>query len=225
MWARKATASSLRCSFCHKPKEQVEQLLSPGHARSSERSSQFFLAPKRCIIVCPLPRSQTEPGSKDLRDAKQLDRHPSSRRGTRIASQPLCPREPIVGTLGTGKRRRRESSEVGRSGRFDLDLDPLMTHQLDARPSVEPAPPVTPEKRLRTHDKRVQQDAHLARLLGSAAMPLTLVAQGTRTATADAGCIHHAQASIGFSAPLMDNQRLASRTAQRPIWLGEKVLS
>src|SRR5258708_7177465 len=71
----------------------------------------------------------------------------------------------------------------------------------------------------------MQQDAHLARLFGSAAIPLTLVAQGTGTATADAGCIHHAQASIGFSAPLMDTKRLASRTAQRPLWLGEKILS
>ena len=27
MWPRFATSSSLRCSFCHKPKDQVEQLL------------------------------------------------------------------------------------------------------------------------------------------------------------------------------------------------------
>ena len=27
MWRRKATFSPLRCSFCDKPKEQVEQLL------------------------------------------------------------------------------------------------------------------------------------------------------------------------------------------------------
>jgi len=27
MWHRKATASPFRCSFCHKPKGQVEQLL------------------------------------------------------------------------------------------------------------------------------------------------------------------------------------------------------
>ena len=27
MWHRKATSSSLRCSFRHKPKDQVEQLL------------------------------------------------------------------------------------------------------------------------------------------------------------------------------------------------------
>jgi ATP-dependent Clp protease ATP-binding subunit ClpX len=27
MWPRKATSSPLRCSFCHKPKDQVEQLL------------------------------------------------------------------------------------------------------------------------------------------------------------------------------------------------------
>src|SRR5690348_15084379 len=71
--------------------------------RKSERSSQFPLAPKRCVIVFPLPHSQTEPGSKDLRDAEQLDCHPSSRGETGIAGQPFCPREPRVGTLGTGK--------------------------------------------------------------------------------------------------------------------------
>jgi len=27
MWPRFATSSSLRCSFCHKPKDQVEPLL------------------------------------------------------------------------------------------------------------------------------------------------------------------------------------------------------
>ena len=27
MWRRKTTSSPFRCSFCHKPKDQVEQLL------------------------------------------------------------------------------------------------------------------------------------------------------------------------------------------------------
>ena len=27
MWHKKATSASVRCSFCHKPKDQVEQLL------------------------------------------------------------------------------------------------------------------------------------------------------------------------------------------------------
>jgi len=143
MWPRFATSSSLRCSFCHKPKDQVEHLLAGPRGvyicntcvdcyhqvmrDASERSSQFPLAPKRCVLVFPLLHRQAKPGSKSLRDAKQLDRHPSSREGTRIASQPLCPRKPIMGTLGTGKGRRRDREE-GRGERFDLDLDTLMAH-------------------------------------------------------------------------------------------------
>ena len=59
--------------------------------------------------------------------------------------------------------------------------------------------------------------------LGCPAMPLALLAQGTGTTTADAGRIHDPQAPIGFSAPLVRKERLPSRTAQRPIWLLEKV--
>ena len=95
--------------------------------RKSERSSQFPLAEKRCLIVFPLLQRQAKPGSKSLRDAEQLDRHPFSREGTCIASQPLCPRKPIMCTLGTGKGRRLDR-EAGRGGRFDLDLDALMAH-------------------------------------------------------------------------------------------------
>src|SRR5712692_8868074 len=50
-----------------------------------------------------------------------------------------------------------------------------------------------------------------------------VIAQRTGTATADAGSIHHAQASIGFSAPFMREQVLASRTLERAIGLKRKV--
>jgi len=68
---RKTTSSSLRCSFCHKAKDLVEQLLAgPGGVYicntcvdccqqimrdASERSSQLLLAPKRRVIVFPSP--------------------------------------------------------------------------------------------------------------------------------------------------------------------------
>jgi len=240
MWHRKATSSSLRCSFCHKPKDEVEQLLAGPRGvyicnscvdccqqvmrDASEGSSQFPLAPKRCVIVFLLPHSQTQPGGKGLRNAEQLDRHPSSHERTRIAGQPFCPREPRVGTLGTGKGRRRDS-EAGRGGRLDLELDALMAHQLDARPSVVPTAPVTPENGFRPNDQWMQQHTYLARLLGGAALPLTLLAQGTGTATTNTGRIDDAQAPIGFSALLMGKQRLASGTAQRPILLERKVLT
>ncbi len=127
--------------------------------RKSERSSQFPLTPKRCLIVFPLPDRQTQPGGTDLRDTEQLDRHPSSREGTRIAGQPFCPREPRVGPLCPGKGRRRDS-EAGRGGRFDLDLDALMAHQLDARPSVLPTAPVTKDEWVQTQ-RPMDATAHL----------------------------------------------------------------
>ena len=70
----------------------------------------------------------------------------------------------------------------------------------------------------------MQKHTHLARLSGRAAIPLTLVAQGTGTTTADAGRIDHAQASIGFLAPLVCHKWLIGWTAQRPVRLEGKVL-
>ena len=171
-----------------------------------------------------LIRGQPERGSKGFWNAKQPDRHPSSREGTRIASQPLCPRKPIVGALGTRKRRRFDR-EAGRSGRFDLDLDALMAQELYACTSVVPTAPVAPEQGHRADSERMQEYAHLARLRSSTAIPLTLVAQEAGATTANAGSIHDAQAPIGFSAMFLDTKRSPGWTAQRPIWLDRKVSS
>jgi hypothetical protein len=43
--------------------------------------------------------------------------------------------------------------------------------------------PITPEERGRTDDEGMQQNAHLARLGGGAAIPLTPVTQGAGTTT------------------------------------------
>src|SRR6266699_7134153 len=71
----------------------------------------------------------------------------------------------------------------------------------------------------------MQQDAHLTWFRGGPTLPLALLAQRTGTTTADAGSIHDAQASIGFSALLMWDQLLGSLAPQRPIGLESKVLS
>jgi len=71
----------------------------------------------------------------------------------------------------------------------------------------------------------MQQHAHLARLGGGAALPLTLFALWTGAATADAGSIHDAQASISFSALLMGGKFLVSGATQCPIGLESKVLA
>jgi hypothetical protein len=107
---------------------------------------------------------------------------------------------------------------------LDLDCDALMAHQLDAGPPVDPTTPVPPEKRRIPNGQGMQQDADLARLLGDAALPLTLLAQRTRAAIADAGRIDHTQTAIGFSTPLLGTKRLSCWTAERPIWLKRKIL-
>src|SRR4051794_26627736 len=71
----------------------------------------------------------------------------------------------------------------------------------------------------------MQQYAHLARLSGGGAIPLTLLTQRTGAATANAGRIHDAQTAIGFSAALVRYQRLASGATQRPIGLKRKILT
>jgi hypothetical protein len=68
----------------------------------------------------------------------------------------------------------------------------LVSHELHAGAPVCSAAPIAPEQRRGTHPERMQQDTHLARLCGRAAIPLTLLAQWTRAAVANAGSIDHA---------------------------------
>ena len=159
-----------------------------------------------------------------LWDAEQSDRHPSRSLGRCIASQSLCPGEPRMGTLCAGKGCRLDS-QARRSGRPDLDLDALIAQELDTGASVDSTTPVLPEERRIPNDKRMEQDAHLARLARFAPLPLALLAQRAGAATANAGSIHHAQASISFSAVFVRNQLLVSRAPKRPIELASKVLA
>src|SRR5216683_3030948 len=50
-----------------------------------------------------LHRRQTERDGKALWDAEQSDRHRAGSWDSRVPSEPLCPREARVSTLGTGK--------------------------------------------------------------------------------------------------------------------------
>lgn len=90
---------------------------------------------------------------------------------------------------------------------------------------VESAAPIAPEQRCRADAKRMQQDADLERLGGRAAIPLTLLAQRTRAAVANAGRIHQAQAAVGFSTPLLGMKRLSCGTTERSVRLERKVLT
>jgi len=86
-----------------------------------------------------------------------------------------------------------------------------------------PSAPVSPEQRSRSHCQGMEQHAHLARFGRGAPAPLALLAQRTRTATANARPIDHAQASITFSTLLMRDQYVACRTSKGSIRLEGKV--
>jgi hypothetical protein len=158
-----------------------------------------------------------------LWDAEQSDRHPSRSLETYIARQSLCPGEPSMGTLCAGKGCGLDG-RVRRSGRPDLDLDALITQELDTGTSVDPTTPVTPQQWRLPHNQWMQQDTDLTWLLGDLALPLALLAQRAGTTTANASAIHDAQAAISLSALLMRKQFLVCRTPQRPIGLESKVL-
>ena len=112
------------------------------------------------------------------------------------------------------------------SGRWrEAQLDALVSHELQTGAPVCSPAPIAPEQRACTCLQRMEQHTDLAWLCSGVALPLTLLAQRTRSATANAGSIHHAQAAVGFSTVLMREQHLVSRTAQRPIGLQRKVLA
>ena len=129
-----------------------------------------------------------------------------------------------MGPLWAGERRRGQLW-VGRDTLLHLHVHALMTKELYAGSPVDPTTPILPEQRKRTDNQRMQEHAHLARLLGGGAIPLTLLAQRARATTADAGSIHDTQAPIGFSALFMREQLLVSGALQRPIRLESEVLA
>jgi len=87
-----------------------------------------------------LSRRQPERGSKDCWDAEQLDRDLASRWSTRIASEPLCPREARAGTLRAGKDHFRFAWQSC-GGRRQAHLDALVSHELyTGAPVLSPAP-------------------------------------------------------------------------------------
>ena len=69
----------------------------------------------------------------------------------------------------------------------------------------------------------MQEQADPARLGGVRAVPLAVLAQGTRTAVGDSGSVEDPQAAIGFTALLGWMQGLARRTVQGAIGLEDKI--
>ena len=99
----------------------------------------------------------------------------------------------------------------------------LFAQELDTGASVDSTTPVLPEERRIPNDKRMEQDAHLARLARFAPLPLALLAQRAGAAIANAGRIHHAQAAIGLSTSLLEVKRLPCWAPKRPVRLERKV--
>jgi hypothetical protein len=125
-------------------------------------------------------------------------------------------------SFGSGEKWRRKRW-AGRAAGSRLDLDALMTQELDAGPPMNLSTPITPEKRLTPQSKRVQQDTHLARLVCGASLPLALRTFRARATIANAGGIDHTEAAPHFSTSFMGDQHVACWTTQRAIGLERKV--
>src|SRR5690242_3726182 len=69
----------------------------------------------------------------------------------------------------------------------------------------------------------MQEQTDPARMFGRLSMPLTLLAQPTWKAIAEAGLIHHAQAPIRFSTLFSGSKLRSGGTAQGTIRLERKV--
>lgn len=126
--------------------------------------------------------------------------------------------------LRAGKRcMPNDGSGRGRASGLRLHLHALVKKQVDAGTPMNPSTPVTPVEGSGTDGHWMQQDTHLARLFGRTAIPLALLAERAGTATANAGCIQHTQAAIGFSTLLLGTKLLPCWTAQRSVGPEGKV--
>jgi hypothetical protein len=142
------------------------------------------------------------------------ERDAFSRRVSSIASQPLLPGQAVMRSLGPRDRQRGRSNRWG-EGRFHLDLQALAM-QAQAGVSLVPSVPVSPEDGIRTHRKRMEQDAHLAWFGCRAPAPLALLPQRTRATLANAGGINHPQTAINCSAAFMWTRTCTARHLSVP---------
>lgn len=128
-----------------------------------------------------------------------------------------------MGTLCARKDGRRQG-QGRQTCRLHMHVHPLVTQQLHACSPMTSPIPILPEERSSPDGQGMQQHTHLARLGRGAALPLTLLAQRTGAATANASRIRHAQTPIGFSASFVGRKPLVGRATQRAIGLEGKVL-
>ena len=138
----------------------------------------------------------TERGGKGCWDAEHPDRDGPSGGTASIASQPLLPRETIPGALWARQDHLRDGWRSGGWWR-QAHLQALVAHELQAGTPMVSAAGVAPEERSSPNRERMQEHADLTWLRRRIAIPLTLLAQRTGAAVANAGPVHHTQTSIG----------------------------
>jgi len=144
---------------------------------------------------------QSEEGGELIWDAKQGDGGHSLSRSAGIASQSLCPAQAIMSTLRAGKRLRR-TGRFGSRGLRKRHLHSLAAQELHASPSMLASRPISPQQWGLTRAERMEQDAHLARLFGLLAVPLTLFTLRAGAAISNSGRIDDAQTAPRFPTPL-----------------------
>ncbi len=144
---------------------------------------------------------QPEERGEVLWDPEEGERDLFSRCRTGIASEPLCREEAVMCPLRS-REDGRQCCGRHRSSRRQVDLHTLAAQELHAGAAMLSAGPVLPEQGVRADLERMQQETHPARMPGCVSVPLTLRTLRTGTALSDPSFIDHAQAAIGFSAPL-----------------------
>ena len=85
------------------------------------------------------------------------------------------------------------------------------------------AAPISPEERFFSNHEGMQEHAHLTRLARLGPIPLTLFAQRTGAAIADAGGIDHTETPAVFLTLLLGMKDMACRALKRSVGLARKV--
>src|SRR3989440_12427833 len=121
-----------------------EELRNSQEKRRTRLHSEKHVCPRRrnpTALKTILSSRQTERDGKAFWDAEQSDGHPARCWGSRVASEPLCPREARVGTLRAGKNHLRFAWRSC-GGRWQAHLDALGSHELHAGAPGRSAAPI-----------------------------------------------------------------------------------
>jgi len=170
-----------------------------------------------------LSRRQAERGGKDCWDAEQLDRDLASRWSTRVASQPLFPREARVRSLRGKGSRPLCVGKLGWGAAGSPRCVGVARAACRRAGALSGSNPAKPQRR-GTNRERMQQPTPPTRLRGCFPVPLTLQALWAAATIEYSGAVEHAQTAIGKALLLGWTQRLASRAGQRPVALVGEVL-